>query len=224
MAKRLFPTTSDAAIALATAAATLPFPPVAGQIANVPDGWTHSEAGVVPEFDLEVWSTGTLSLTSGELFGAKLRALIVADFTFTANASTDQIAAVAHGLVTGDGPLQFTNAGGALPAGLATSTNYWVVYIDADHFKVATSLANALAGAIVDITGAGTGTHTAADVTSTARAYWESRGQIATPISLTNQRAYSVRCDHSPAIIAYALAATLSAGTVSATITPVQER
>jgi len=63
------------------AAATLPFPPVAGQMAVVPDGWTHSEAGTVPEFEVDLWGTGALNLTAGEMFAAKQRALTKAGVT-----------------------------------------------------------------------------------------------------------------------------------------------
>lgn len=82
------------------------------------------------------------------------------NFTFTASATTDEATATAHGLVTGDGPFHLTNSGGALPAGLSLLTNYWVIRTAANTFKFATTYANALAGTAVDLTGAGTGTHT----------------------------------------------------------------
>lgn len=97
-----------------------------------------------------------------------LRALVVADDTFTA-ADTDICTATAHGLQTGDGPIRLTNSGGALPAGLAAATDYYVIRLDADTFSLATSRANALAGTAIDITDAGTGTHTLADTASTKR-------------------------------------------------------
>ena len=56
--------------------------------------------------------------------------------------------------------VQLTTSG-TLPTGLATSTNYWVIYVDANNIKLASSLANAQAGTAVDITAAsGGGTHT----------------------------------------------------------------
>lgn len=82
-------------------------------------------------------------------------------FTITADSSTDELAKTAHGWNTGDGPIQFTNSGGALPAGISALTDYFVIKVDADHFKIATTLTNALAGTNVDITGNGTGTNTA---------------------------------------------------------------
>lgn len=73
---------------------------------------------------------------------------------------TDSIAETAHGMLTGDGPYRVSNAGGGLPAGLVVDTNYWIIAVDANNYKLATSRANALATTAVDLTTAGTGTHT----------------------------------------------------------------
>lgn len=81
-------------------------------------------------------------------------------FTFTANSVNDQCTATAHGLNTGDGPVQVSNSGGALPAGLSAATNYWIIKIDANTFEFSTSLANALLGTQIDLTTNGTGTQT----------------------------------------------------------------
>jgi hypothetical protein len=64
-----------------------------------------------------------------------------------------------HGLATGD-CIEFTNSGGALPAELTANTNYYVIYNDANSFKMATTLALAIAGTAINITDDGTGTHT----------------------------------------------------------------
>lgn len=56
--------------------------------------------------------------------------------------------------------VRFTNAGGALPTGLSTNTDYWLVRVSATTARVATTYANALAGTVVAFTDAGTGTHT----------------------------------------------------------------
>jgi hypothetical protein len=47
-----------------------------------------------------------------------------------------------------------------LPAGLATATDYYVIKVSDSTFKLATSYANAVAGTAINITDAGTGTHT----------------------------------------------------------------
>jgi plastocyanin len=76
------------------------------------------------------------------------------------NTTTDAMTATAHGKQTGFGPVRLANSGGALPTGLSGSTDYWLIVVDANTIKFATSAANALAGTAVDITGAGSGTHT----------------------------------------------------------------
>ncbi len=84
-----------------------------------------------------------------------------AGVTFTATAGTDQCTMTAHGKLTGDGPFEATNAGGALPAGMAVLTKYWFRRIDANNVTLHTSKASAIANTgLVDITDAGTGTHT----------------------------------------------------------------
>ena len=77
--------------------------------------------------------------------------------TFTADAGTDIIT------YTNDWQpytkVQFTTTT-TLPAGLSLATDYWLVRQSSTTAKVATSYANAIAGTTVDITDAGTGTHT----------------------------------------------------------------
>ncbi|HEY0251714.1 MAG TPA: hypothetical protein VGC41_09315, partial [Kofleriaceae bacterium] len=77
-------------------------------------------------------------------------------FAFTATASTDQLAITGHGLNTGDGPGAVRNLSGA--AGLAPLANYYIIRVDANNVKLATSSSNALAGTAVDITSNGSGT------------------------------------------------------------------
>jgi hypothetical protein len=89
--------------------------------------------------------------------------------TFTANAATDQLTAPAHGLSTGDGPVRLV-VNGALAGGLAVFTNYWVIAIDANTLKLATSFANALVGTAIDITSAGSGTQSISRIATTTRA------------------------------------------------------
>lgn len=82
--------------------------------------------------------------------------------TFTADNTTDQLTITGHGLTTGDGAALVRNtSGGTLPGGLAAVTEYWIVRIDANTIKLATSAANALATTpvTVDITSNGSGTN-----------------------------------------------------------------
>lgn len=74
------------------------------------------------------------------------------------NVANNTVTDTAHGLVTGD-KIALTT-GGVLPAGLS-ATNYFIIRVDANTYKFATTLVNAQAGTAVDITAAaGGGTHT----------------------------------------------------------------
>lgn len=113
---------------------------------------------------------GSIAATGGlagvYLIGAK-GASIIANLTvntptaktFTAVAATDICTAAAHGMQTGL-KLQVSNSGGGLPGGLAAVTDYFAIVLDANTFKLASSLVNAQAGTAIDITTAGTGTQT----------------------------------------------------------------
>lgn len=80
--------------------------------------------------------------------------------TFTVLSQVDNtLTMTAHGQATGSLG-QASNAGGALPTGISAVTNYYIIVVDANTVKIATSLANAVAGTAVDITGNGTGTQT----------------------------------------------------------------
>jgi len=78
--------------------------------------------------------------------------------TFTADAGTD-ICTHSNINLCGVTRMQFTTTG-TLPAGLSLATDYYSIRLSDTTFKVATSYANAVAGTAVNITDAGTGTHT----------------------------------------------------------------
>lgn len=84
--------------------------------------------------------------------------------TFTADASTDIItftstANIPSNLLTGT-RMRFTTTT-TLPAGISLATDYYYIKVTDSTGKLATSYANAIAGTAVNITDAGTGTHTA---------------------------------------------------------------
>ncbi len=81
-------------------------------------------------------------------------------FTFTTTHAANTITKVAHGRLTGDGPVRLSNAGGALPAGYAAATDYYIIKVDADTIQLALTRTAAIAGTAVDISDNGTGTHT----------------------------------------------------------------
>ena len=76
---------------------------------------------------------------------------------FTADAPTDVITAAGHGYVTGESVKLTTT--GTLPGGLSLSTEYYVIYVDANTFKLASTYNNAVDGTQINILDAGTGTH-----------------------------------------------------------------
>lgn len=88
--------------------------------------------------------------------------------TFTANAGTDICTAPGDIRTQAEIDAQtaflgaavtFTTSG-TLPAGLSLNTTYFLILVSNNTFKVATTYANAIAGTAIDITDAGTGTHT----------------------------------------------------------------
>lgn len=83
--------------------------------------------------------------------------------TFTADAGTDVITWTSttnrpSNILTGTRVRLTTTT--TLPAGLATATDYYVIKVSDSTCKLATSYANAIAGTAINITDAGTGTHT----------------------------------------------------------------
>lgn len=126
------------------------------------------ESAATPKASIHVGLVGALNAVVGKNYTAAYAPLVVADLVFT-RTSGNILSKVAHTLQTGDGPFQGTNSGGALPAGMNTLTDYWIIRLDADTFSIATSLANAIAGTAVPLSDAGTGTHTLSDTVTTAR-------------------------------------------------------
>jgi hypothetical protein len=80
--------------------------------------------------------------------------------TFTAATTDICTVSPAHTFVTGDGRFQVSNSGGALPTGLSASTDYWMEFISPTTFYLCTTKSNSVGSSNIDITDAGTGTHT----------------------------------------------------------------
>lgn len=111
---------------------------------SAPSGWLFCDGSAVSR------------TTYATLFG--ILAPSLGTFTVTL-ASPGIFTLVAHGLSTGDAVYLTTT--GALPTGLSANTRYWVTKIDADTFKLATSLANALAATNINTSVSQSGVHTA---------------------------------------------------------------
>ena len=216
-------------IVIMAAGTTAPFPPTAWAFMRA------LEQTCPPEVEL-VLSCGATSdtLSASKLYSGILQPFTIAGQTATFNHTTGVVSKTTHGLATGDGPVQLTNSGGAIPAGLALLTNYWVVVIDANTFYLASSFAGAMAATPVTVsfTGNGSGTNTYTGVSS-QRVMWCETLDIAGKqigragdgaVALTTQTGWRQRFSHSPETVAYAVSATLSAGTLSASVTPVSSR
>lgn len=76
--------------------------------------------------------------------------------TATADATSDVVTATAHGRKVGD-QVEFTNSGGALPAGIVTATVYYVLTVPTANTM---TIGEVPEGDTLDITDAGTGAHT----------------------------------------------------------------
>lgn len=72
------------------------------------------------------------------------------------SSSNETITINAHGYFTGDA-VQYSNESGTNLTGLTTGTTYFIIKVDVNTFKLATSLSNANAGTAINITGASTG-------------------------------------------------------------------
>lgn len=97
-----------------------------------------------------------IGITATESAAAVVRTFVDADVT----AATDTIAITGHGFVNGQRVGLTTT--GALPAGLAVNATYYVIRVDANNIRLATTLARTVGTPVpVDITAAaGGGTHT----------------------------------------------------------------
>ncbi len=140
-------------ITVADAVTSLPSPPTS--VADV-QRWAGTPY-TVPEFDIQFWAADTVDLSDTELFGAFQipRTFASADADSLTNGS-NEIDKVAHGFVTGDGPIRVSQA--TLPAELAADTDYWVIRVNDDNFQLASSLESAVEGSGVAFTDDGTGT------------------------------------------------------------------
>lgn len=223
--KNLIPNTANDAISVASAVTALGFPPAT--YAAVPPAW--SSGGAVPEFEIEVWSDVAVNVTNAELLAGNLHPVVIADQTITAlNAGADTLHIVGHSFLTGDGPTTEISTG-AFIGGTDGATPYWIISAGADDIKLATSLANALAGVAVDITGVmPVGPVVKIHAAAAQRVHWHSFGLLGPladgAIALTAQRAWLGRFSHRSRAVAYAIAGNLSAAVaVNVAIFPIQE-
>lgn len=100
---------------------------------------------------------GYYRLATTNVTGTGSRALINSN-TVTASSSSGLLLTYTNDFNTFT-RVRFTTTT-TLPTGLSLNTDYWLVRVSATTARVATSLANAIAGTVIAFTDAGTGTHT----------------------------------------------------------------
>lgn len=116
-------------------------------------------ATTVPAVMMLVDLVGFYRVTSTTTITSQAMTNTLAAFsTFTADASTDVITHSNINLFPYTRVQVSTTT--TLPAGLAAATDYYVIKVTDTTAKLATSYANAVAGTAINITDAGTGTHT----------------------------------------------------------------
>lgn len=81
------------------------------------------------------------------------------------NPVANTVTITSHGQKVGSKGQMTTSS--ALPTGLSTSTDYFIIVVDANTIKFATSLVNAVAGTAIALTSSGVGTQTFTPTTST---------------------------------------------------------
>ena len=100
---------------------------------------------------------GYYRMATTNVTGTGSRTLINSN-TFTASSSSGLLLTYTNDFNTYT-KVRFTTTT-TLPSGLSLATDYWLVRVSATTARVATSLANAIAGTVIAYTDAGTGTHT----------------------------------------------------------------
>lgn len=192
---RVLNVTSSSSILLAAAAsgsesgvaATLRKPPTQG-MASVPGGnvlntnvfgvsEAESLAGGdnVTSIGVSAATLGTQSYIGGATYNGSAPTVTVTAPTIRTIAtsmvstSAESITQTAHGMRTGT-KLTYQDGSGTALAGLADNTAYYVIYLTADTFKLATSLSNAAAGTTINLTGTGNNAQTFQGDTATATA------------------------------------------------------
>ncbi len=200
----------------ATAAATPPTYNSGLGWGLVPDSW---KGGAVEEFDVIVWADSSNAITGLRLVEGRLLAVTLADDDVdTVDTTDNELDIASHAYVTGDGPVRLTTSG-TIPGGLATGTDYWVVVVNSGAIKLSESFEFAMRNKTIDITSAGTGTHTVVDVQSandddknTRRVHWGSLGYLGENgdgvVTLTAAMAYVARAEHSARGVVYSVVGT----------------
>jgi hypothetical protein len=103
--------------------------------------------------------------------------------TAAVSTADDTITSANHRLLTGT-KLTYLKVGATAITGLVDGTAYFIIVVDGDTFKLASSLANAQAGTAINLTGTGTSTQTFTGDTATGTATIS--GGLVTAVAVTD--------------------------------------
>jgi hypothetical protein len=88
------------------------------------------------------------------------------------NLSTDTITIPGHGFLQGE-LIQYDSQGQTAITGLTTATPYYIIFVNGDNIKLATTPENAIAGTAINLTAAGVGTHKLTSLSKTPDGTYE---------------------------------------------------
>lgn len=181
-------------------------------------------------FGVEMYSDESSGFTGLKLVAAiEKPVVIVDDGVDGVTHAADTLTITGHALKTGDGPIRFTTDG-TLPGGIDATTDYYIGVVDANTVKLFASRILLLAGrtvalaTCVDITSAGSGTHTLVDVQSgsvlTSRLHWFDMALLGPAadgvVTLDTVRGLVQRFQLPRRAVAMALVGTVGSGKMSA--------
>lgn len=105
------------------------------------------------------------SKTGASGTGSVTKSVTTAGTASAVHPTTNTVTITAHGQSTGSKGQMTTST--TLPGGLSTSTDYFIIAVDANTVKFADSLAHAVSGTAITLTSSGVGTQTFTPTTST---------------------------------------------------------
>lgn len=124
-----------------------------GDFSHSVDSWADTTVGDNRQYECQQWFSHPT--VAGQAMFPNTTASGNATLTFTntdVDTVNDRVTIALHGLYTGTAVL-FTSS--SPPAPLVTSTVYYIIRVNENRFKLATTYANAIAGTAIDLTTAG---------------------------------------------------------------------
>lgn len=145
-----------------------------GQLTAASNGTAGQYPGVSTNSAASAGNIGELVVNSANAASSTVTITIASPAVVTWTGWQTAVDPTAQNTNYTGGPVTFTTTG-ALPTGLTAGTTYYIIPVNANTFKVATSVANAFAGTAVNTSGTQSGTQTASNsvnlVTTAAKDY-----------------------------------------------------